>query len=108
MIAKLNYVNELGRSKALLAYLKEDAAKYAALPTAKKFVSERHQANIKALEDFIISVIGYVQELESLQNPITDKSGKVVHLYHYPKDEDTIHCLAITQCMSYLKQYTSL
>jgi len=105
MIEKTDYLNNLGRAKALLQFLKDDAVKYAAHPAAKKFVTERNQAKIKDLEEFIVSVIGYIQALEFQGHPITDQSGKVVHLYHYPKDEDTIKCLAITQCMSMLKSY---
>jgi peptidoglycan hydrolase CwlO-like protein len=118
MIEETNYLNNLGRAKALLQFLKDDAVKYAAYPAAKKFVIERNQAKIKDLEDFIISVIGYVQELEesldssdelidSLEKELSEEKSKsketterIVHRYHFPKDKETIRMLSISAVMS--------
>ena len=69
MIEKTNYLNNLGRIKVLLQFLKDDAKKYAAHPAAKQFVIERNQAKIKDLEEFILATIGYVQQLELQQHP---------------------------------------
>lgn len=108
MIEKQDYHHNLDKVKALLQFEKDDLAKYQALPKALAFVIKRKQDNIKTLENFILEVVCYVSVLEANQQQTGDKSPNALHLYHYPKDEDTIKCLAITQALVQFKQFNRI